>query len=167
MLNVRVPLGSISSGTTRPEDLIPCFIDVLDDIRVQLMSAPEEGTERGTEVINQIEARFACLEENQSKEGYWESEDARHDLEDLFDELDNYAPPYCRFGAHEGDGADYGYWVCWDALEEAARDGDVLKIDSSDEWPDLPEDVEYVLEVNDHGNATLYDRHHNEVWGVV
>lgn len=41
---------------------------------------------------------------------WWDSEVASLLLEDLFDTLNNYAPEGCFFGAHPGDGSDYGYW---------------------------------------------------------
>lgn len=41
---------------------------------------------------------------------WWNSEDAMILLDSLFDTLDLYAPDGYYFGAHPGDGSDYGYW---------------------------------------------------------
>ncbi len=98
-------------------------------------------------------------------------EDEEHMLEALFEALDACSPPFSRFGAHNGDGCDYGFWLDMDSLDEAVRDGDVLKVNAGDEWPDVAgmrvAGYEYVLEVSDHGNMTLYTLEGVEVWGVV
>ena len=96
-------IGSVSSGTMRLEDLIPTFLDATDELREEL--APED-----IESINIIKNAM-------KKEGYFESEDAQYDLEWLFELLNSLCPPYCYFGSHPGDGADYGVWV-EDDLEE-------------------------------------------------
>lgn len=41
---------------------------------------------------------------------WWNSEDATILLDSLFDTLDLYAPDGYYFGAHPGDGSDYGFW---------------------------------------------------------
>ena len=45
----------------------------------------------------------------------------------------------------------------------------VIKIDAGDEWPDpMDPSINYVMEVTDHGNVTLYGAHdHAEVWSCV
>lgn len=89
-------------------------------------------------------------------------------LDALFDALNDLAPSYCYFGSQEGDGADYGFWISWERIEEDIADGVILKVPAGSENNDpLPEDVEYFLEVNDHGNAILFTRTGEEVWSCV
>jgi hypothetical protein len=103
---------------------------------------------------------------DETDEGY--DETAQEAVDALFDILGEYCPPYCYFGAHEGDGADYGVWISWDSLDMAAHDGDILKVSDTSEVP-----ADYtgeVLHVNDHGNCTLYAANNGdltEVWAVV
>ena len=89
-------------------------------------------------------------------------------VEAFFDALNEYAPPYCYFGANEGDGSDYGFWPCIDQMEDDARGGELLKVSDTSE---VPEDYEgLVMDVNDHGNVTLYSvagGKFTEVWGCV
>lgn len=59
-----------------------------------------------------------------------------------------------------------------EALEYSARSKDcVIKVNAGDTWPPLWTtagcDVQFVMEVNDHGNVTLYNRRRREVWTCV
>ncbi len=149
-------LGSVSHATMRPEDLIPSFLYVLGQLDRAVHDAL---VEEYADVLDNEEA-------DEDSESFQEQQE--YCLESLFDAMQDYAPPYAYFGANEGDGADYGFWLDWDSVEEACQDGEIFKVDAGDEWPDpLPEDAEYVLEVTDHGNGTLYTRNHVEVWSVV
>jgi hypothetical protein len=101
--------GTVISGTMRPEDLIPAFIDAID-------AAKEDLSFRGpvdnlVQDINRMDGVLGEIERRMEGDSdYFESEEASWDLETLFDLLDELAPEGFRFGAHEGDGADYGYW---------------------------------------------------------
>jgi hypothetical protein len=128
-------LGTVSRATMRPEDLIPAFLDVLP---------------KSSPVRLDIESRLPTGDD----ESYFDSEESSWDLESLFDALNDMAPPYCYFGAHEGDGSDYGFWVSWDSLNEDCEFGEVLKVEDTSEVPERYTGT--VLHVNDHGNATLY-----------
>ena len=93
--------GTIISGTHRPIDLIPAFIDALterDEARADALLAahPEvdDALMRGLLSTRQHELR----------------EDMDWMLEDLYVALDDVAPMGYHFGAHEGDGADFGFW---------------------------------------------------------
>ena len=155
-------LGSISSATMRKQDLIPCFLAALGEL------VPD------SPVVKDIESR-ACVDGRPREEDdpYWTSEKASYDLnETLFTALDAHAPPFCYFGAHEGDGADYGFWVSTNALRDAEKDGDLVSVDDLSEW-EAREDksgVEFVGIVSDHGNLTVYrvtEQGLTELWAIV
>ena len=95
--------GSISSGTLRTEDRLKTFAA---ELRMLASRNPEDA---------QFQAHCRLASEAHYLLGRdWEDEGVREDagevLNSLFDALDAYAPEGCRFGAHEGDGADFGYW---------------------------------------------------------
>lgn len=148
-------VGSVSSATRRPEDLIPAFTSELRDLGHR------------SKELTKIEKRIARLSED---DAYWQDEIAQWDLDSLFDMLQEHAKPYMYFGSYPGDGADYGFWVS----EGMEYDFDGLKVDDLSEIPN--DYTGEVLEVNDHGNMTLYFKnrlplgHKNslkEIWSVV
>lgn len=99
---------SLSEATMRNEDLIPTFFrflelndpkeakSILADYPLFAETAKWDGG--GTDSYNTLVRRF------------YESEDADWLSEALFTELDAIAPEGCYFGAHPGDGADFGFW---------------------------------------------------------
>lgn len=182
--------GSVSSGTMRPEDLIPVFVDLLSELNDsrslhystsaafrnespdrELCEDAKREHDRVTNLLADIESRMYSGDE--FNPDYWDSEDAYYDLnETLFDELQVFAPPLAYFGSHPGDGADYGFWLtddldCFGGLAVNDRDRDCEYHDLSD----IPADyVGEVLHVNDHGNVTLYvqqDGELHELWALV
>lgn len=134
--------GSISHGTMRAEDLCDTFAWELSTLarragRIREFSKliKEARTKPDDDIVN-----------------------------DLFDALQEFAPPYGYFGAHEGDGSDYGFWIYSEGLEEF----DGLKVSDLSEVPRGYSGE--MLHVNDHGNATLYNYVNGrayEVWGIV
>jgi hypothetical protein len=101
------------------------------------------------------------------QDNYFESEESDYDLESLFDELNDlctYDLPYFYFGAHCGDGSDYGFWLD----ENFQNDFEGLQVESTD---DIPDDYEgEFIQISDHGNITLYNRSNGnniEIWAVV
>jgi hypothetical protein len=155
--------GSVSHGTTRPEDLIPTFLDVLDDLRL---------TRADRNKVRKLRSEWnACTDDefckvHKSADGVECGDQIGYLLnEELFDLLNAYAPPYFYFGAHESDGADYGFWLSEDSLSEDERDGQVWR--DPDDGTRMPAEASYRLVVSDHGNMTLYTRRDREVWGLV
>ncbi len=85
--------GSVSTCTMRSEDLVPAFMDCLMDLDI------------GTATM--IEKEYPEMFGDDPDYG---SDDADELLEALFDALDACAPEGHYFGAHPGDGSDYGFW---------------------------------------------------------
>ena len=93
--------GTVSHGTMRTEDLIPSFLSVAESHRLSRADRAR---------VRKIQATMKEHEERDTFESYWTSEEAEYDLEALFDILETIAPARHYFGAHPGDGADYGFW---------------------------------------------------------
>jgi hypothetical protein len=83
------PNEILSSGTMRPEDLIPCFESALESAGIP----------------------FPTYEPAETDDGGVDQEEESWHLETLFDLLAEHAPEGCTFGANEGDGACYGFWT--------------------------------------------------------
>jgi hypothetical protein len=167
-----VTLGSVSHASLRTEDLIPRFIKALDIIKDNLAAPgptkePPEETQQRVQLVGALDSYLGSLERRIAEPGYYESERANYDLEELQEHLNYYTPPFVAFGPHEGNSSDFGFWVDWNAVNNALADGNLRKYPAGCNWPKLPKEVEYVLEVNDHGNCTLYDRDHTKLWSCV
>jgi hypothetical protein len=92
-----ITLGSVSHGTMRAEDLIPAF---LSEIRSIEQAA-------GAALLSQTSGLAAELIE-------YDTEQADEILQELADALDQAAPFGYVFGAHPGDGSDFGFWIAED-----------------------------------------------------
>lgn len=183
---VQYPMGSVSSGTMRAEDLIPAFTDELE-YRLRHTSMSRKQRTAHSTLCREVRKNLAFVEALflgcAQVDADFESETACDDLDALFDALGEYAGPYFYFGAHPGDGADYGYWLS-EGFEEdfdghitqlsrgyanhVGGQPDKLKVSDLSEVPKWFRGE--VLCVNDHGNATLYvqtSRGLREIWAVV
>jgi hypothetical protein len=143
-------IGSVSSATMRLEDLIPAFLDTLESQK------PLRRNHR--KLISQVKQN---IDQN---ENYYDSDDASFALDELFDALGSYALPYFYFGAHPGDGSDYGFWLA----ENLEEDFEGLQVN---DLADVPKDYSgEVLVTTDHGNVSLYSYRRGrarEVWAIV
>src|SRR5690606_1963818 len=150
----RVRLGTVIHGTLRTEDLVPAFLEELKAL----------DPDRAAYYVERIPAE--ALEDEDHI--WWQTGEAMWMVEELFDILNEYAPPFCYFGSLEGDGSDFGFWIDRFSLEEAIENGEVLRVEDLSE---VPSDYEgMVLHESDHGNLTLYERTSGnfvEIWSVV
>lgn len=139
-------IGTVSEGTHRPEDLIPAFVT---ELRHAMRSYEWQGMTDQARAFKDYNILIHEAERALARKDDLALEFQQEAIAALFDALNDFAPPYCHFGAHEGDGADFGFWPDVDsAMEDAEESG-------------------YRLEISDHGNVSLYDADGREVWAVV
>lgn len=95
-----VKTGTLISGTHRKQDLIPKFLSAIREYwpagYAQLMALP-------------FGVVPAHAQENEDAD-WWDSESADYMLEELWGVLEDLAPEDYYFGAHPGDGSDFGFW---------------------------------------------------------
>jgi len=156
MATKTLEIGSVSSGTLRTQDLLFAFYDELGHVDRKAAVAIRDEHE------DLWDADPDEWTDEQQETAEWLVN------ETLFDALNERCAPFTYFSAHEGDGADFGVWISWDSIQDAEHDGTLLRLPAGDAWPrDLQQGVDYVLEVTDHGNCTLFDRLGRELWAIV
>ena len=154
-------LGSVSTGTLEPADLLETFTRELGRLVALSNRLPEYEP-----LLTETRAILAAMEGAPDDCGY-QGDAQDGPLEDVINALGEFAPPYAYFGPYCGDGADFGFWPDWEAIEEAEHDGTLAKIADPSNLDDITRGQLDALYVNDHGNATLYQREPSGRWRVV
>lgn len=91
--------GSVSEGTMREEDLIPAFWEVLEATDPERAKELQEEHDEVVVILTLDEPT-----QDQADQVVWFLS------ENLWIAMEDMAPEGYYFGAHEGDGSDYGYW---------------------------------------------------------
>lgn len=94
--------GTLIHGTLRNEDLIPAF--------KRLFFSLDKSRCRDFMNANDNLLKALCDLECHIENDWWESEEATFICDELNDILNGYAPEGHYFGAHPGDGSDFGFW---------------------------------------------------------
>lgn len=130
----RARIGSVSTGTHRNEDLICAFVDEI---------AGSKLSKAHRKLVREANAWLDTAERDQS-EG--------HELvNELFCALNELAPPYTYFGSLDGDGADFGFWPSLSTVNDDKGSDDLPFADK------VPKNYTgLAIDVNDHGNVTLF-----------
>lgn len=146
-------IGEYNNGTLRP-------IDLLDTLAYELSKVKLTRQER-----SKVNRALSLVKK------YDEYTDDSYDIKyaELYDELtyiaDNHTAPYTYYGSIEGDGACIGVWIDRECINAAIYDDELISVD------DTPKGYNgLAIDINDHGNATLYkysNGRRREVWAIV
>jgi hypothetical protein len=100
--------GTIIHGTLRLEDLIPAFIAEL-----RVMESIKPGADERAKVIRYQNISHTLSEIERAMEDplYFDGDEAPEDCDWIMDRLNKHAPDGMYFGAHQGDGSDFGWWT--------------------------------------------------------
>lgn len=154
-------LGTVSAGTMAEADLVERFSSWLDGILDDVAShcTGDHDPRPFVEWRSAADDILGRLERGDEYAGA----DAEQTLWGLLEEIPGLiGADYIYFGAHVDDGADYGFWIDHEALQDAVHDGDVVQ--SSDGGS---VEGRTTLIISDHGNMTLIGADGSEVWSVV
>lgn len=95
-------VGSISHGTLRSQDLLKSFADELERL--------DEDDKKYPALVKTARGLLDMTDENGDLTDL--AEDAAPEvIDELHEALNWFAPEGYYFGAHDGDGSDYGFWV--------------------------------------------------------
>ena len=139
-------LGSISTGTLRTEDLLPVFTATMRQFL----------TDNGHKSI------YVERAETIIRNDFYDMELADELVGTLMDGIQGYCPPFVYFGAHEGDGSDFGFWPDIETIQEIVN---IAECDAS-QGISCPDDG-VIIQVSDHGNVTVMDMERNVIWSVT
>lgn len=146
----------ISADTLNPAHVVPLLSHFLADVEREA-GKPYPGAHGIPDDARQDD-----------EHSFWESDQCSDLWAELYDAIQDYAPPFCDVGGNEGDGACIGVWPAVEAAVEDFKDEELAFEDPSE----VPDDHHgQWLEISDHGNVTLYfrdeDGHDTELWAVV
>lgn len=142
-------VGSISHGTLRTEDLLSAFSA---ELSYHLNRNPEGEAWATCDGVSNRARYVALVAEAEAVEDF-DSDEAAEMVDSLSDALEEFAPPYCYFGATEGDGSDFGFWPCMDQIEELPHLVEAEDRTRAEDCRAMGEDSKLV---NDHGNVTVF-----------
>lgn len=95
---------SVSHGTVRTQDLLVPFAELLYKLNPAVAD------------VLFVYKSLSNIKSLNDDSDYWYSDEAISLMDCLFDELDQSAPNGYYFGAHPGDGSDFGFWELDDEI---------------------------------------------------
>jgi hypothetical protein len=185
----KIQIGTVISGTLRNEDLLNAFIDELEWLDA---SGHPDSPDQLPEIYHDakvIQSKYNTTDECEEPDiEVIESIDeslVSEIVNELMDAINEYRLPYTYFGTHYGDGADFGWWIDFDTMNDISNESESESITQQFRTNGTLSDEEHwiqecscqeddcigkhglIVHVNDHGNVTLMDNNRKDVWSVV
>jgi hypothetical protein len=151
-----ITIGTLIHGTLRDEDLLPAFADELD--RVSNGAYAELRDTAGRWLV-WLQEYPDSVEDDA---GDTVAECVPEVINELIDALQEYAPSHMTFGAHEGDGSDFGWWP---SLDFDGCDMRSVPINGGNDSIDVTCGI--YISTNDHGNVTVSELRGAVIWSAV
>ncbi len=103
-----ISIGTISHGTLRNEDLLPKFLFALEECN------PKAAARFNAELIELGFGHSMCGACGMGNREEWpegfDDDICSEIIDDMINALNEVCPDGIYFGAHYGDGADFGFW---------------------------------------------------------
>jgi len=175
-------LGSISTGTLRPEDLLPVFADALDSLDCKQFYAKVGPSSLDLYypselVFSAYRCRNYYHEETLGSNPTIEDDATYLINEELPNALQAHCPPFVYFGSLPGDDADFGFWPDMDSLTEAMQNMGMASEYDEERLPVNENAIAWctahwkennvIVQVSDYGNVTVMDMERNVLWSLV
>ena len=182
----KIQMGTVISGTLRNEDLLNAFIDELNWLHFSNGGYQPEIWSDAKVIQSKYNTTNECEEPDfEARESIDESL-VSENFDGLMDAIHEYRLPYTYFGTLDGDGADFGWWIDFDSMNDSLNESESKSITQQFRTNGTLSDEEhwiqecncpvcisrigkhgYIVHVNDHGNTTLKDNNRKEIWAVV
>ena len=91
------PGSYVDYASLRNQDLIPAFIEILDELNDDIY-------------VQTTLAEIGKIVVTYSDSSFWDSEVCIEVCNDLIERLNEFVPENHYFGAHPGNGSDFGVW---------------------------------------------------------
>lgn len=101
-------IGTISHGTMRPQDLLGKFLFALEDYN--LSAARRFNAELISFGFGYSQCGACGMGNREDWPEGFDDDTASEIISDMMDALNDVAPEGTYFGAHPGDGSDFGFW---------------------------------------------------------
>lgn len=155
MKAAKIGVGTIVSGASSTGEIATVLLDIIEDI--------DRRTWLDTLDLWEIPEDVA----SDPMADWWNDDPCALDVvDDAMETIEYAAPPLCYVGAHPQDKNNIGVWPSERYIDESVRSGETLRVESGTDWGDMVDGHYYLLEVDDDGSMTLYERDWNLDWTV-
>ena len=133
-----ITLGSVIHATLRPENLLGAFLFALED------AGSSKASRFNADLIELGFGHSQCGVCGMGNREEWpegfDDDTAQEIIADMMDALNDIAPDGYYFGAHEGDGSDFGFWPLSDWIVSDIRyAANIGNIEAGEEYFELLE----------------------------